>query len=254
MRAFDAPSESVSGPVDSPWQPRAQGLYDPRFDHDACGVAFVATLTGEATHTIVEQALTALRNLDHRGAAGAETNSGDGAGILIQVPDTFLREACGFALPPAGQYAVGTAFLPLDEEEAGKARAAIEQMAEEESLRVLGWREVRTDASTLSPVSLSTMPRFEQVFVAVYDVSDDDLARLDDWESAASGLYRKTRVRVSMLSGEVVAFVYILDAFEGGLPSASSLGMLADAAEAGAAPDDYVAALRARPCRSNFGG
>lgn len=95
---------------------------------------------------------------------------------------------------------------------------------------------------------------FEQVFVAVYDVSDDDLARLDDWESAASGLYRKTRVRVSMLSGEVVAFVYILDAFEGGLPSASSLGMLADAAEAGAAPDDYVAALRARPCRSNFGG
>ena len=143
-----------------------QGLYDPAFEHDACGVAFVATLTGVASHAIVEQGLEALANLDHRGATGADAAAGDGAGILIQVPDTFLREACGFALPPAGQYAVGTAFLPIDEEEAGKARAAIEEIAADERLRVLGWREVRVEAATLSPVSLSTMPRFEQVIVS----------------------------------------------------------------------------------------
>ena len=95
---------------------------------------------------------------------------------------------------------------------------------------------------------------FEQVFVAVYDVSEEDESALDGWESADTGLYRKLRVRVSTLAGEVVAWSYVLDAFEGGLPSASYLGVLADAAEAGDAPSDYVSALRARPCRSVFGG
>lgn len=95
---------------------------------------------------------------------------------------------------------------------------------------------------------------YEQVFVAVYDVTDDDAAALDGWESADTGLYRKAKVRVALLPGEVVAWAYVLDAFEGGLPSASYLGLLADAAEAGGAPDDYVSALRIRPCRSVFGG
>jgi hypothetical protein len=90
----------------------------------------------------------------------------------------------------------------------------------------------------------------EQVFVAVYDVTEEDAALLDGWESADSGLYRKTRVRVTTLLGEQVAWTYVLDAYEGGLPSASTVGILADAAEAADAPDDYVAALRARPCRS----
>jgi hypothetical protein len=95
---------------------------------------------------------------------------------------------------------------------------------------------------------------FEQIFVAVYDVTDEDAIALDGWESADTGLYRKTRVKLAMLSGEVVAWAYVLDAFEGGLPSASYLGLLADAAEAAGAPADYLAALRARPCRSVFGG
>ena len=95
---------------------------------------------------------------------------------------------------------------------------------------------------------------FEQVFVALYDITDEDEAALDQWESADTGLYRKVRVRVATISEEVVAWVYVLDAFEGGLPSASYLGMLADAVEAADAPADYVAAVRARPCRSNFGG
>src|SRR3954471_4842830 len=117
--------------------PPAQGLYDPRFEHDACGVAFVATLTGEASHDIVLKALTALRNLDHRGAAGAEVNSGDGAGILLQVPDAFLRAVVDFDLPAERSYAVGTAFLPGDAETVAKTRRRIEEIAAEEGLSVL---------------------------------------------------------------------------------------------------------------------
>jgi gamma-glutamylcyclotransferase (GGCT)/AIG2-like uncharacterized protein YtfP len=95
---------------------------------------------------------------------------------------------------------------------------------------------------------------FEQVFVAVYDVAHEDVTSLDGWDSADTGLYRKVKVRVSTLTDEVVAWVYVLDAYEGGLPSASYLGVLADAAEAADAPADYVAALRGRDCRSVFGG
>ncbi len=144
----------------------AEGLYDPAQEHDACGVAFVATLTGVPSHSIVAQGLEALRNLDHRGATGADAAHGDGAGILIQVPDAFLRDAVDFDLPAAGQYAVGTAFLPEDHETAGKAKAEIERLATEEHLEVLGWRAVPTEPSTLSSVSRANMPRFEQLFVA----------------------------------------------------------------------------------------
>src|SRR5512139_3135652 len=94
--------------------PAATGLYDPAFERDACGVAFVATMTGVPSNDIVVKALTALRNLDHRGASGAEPDSGDGAGILFQVPDAFLRAVVDFELPAAGAYAVGLAFLPDD--------------------------------------------------------------------------------------------------------------------------------------------
>ena len=149
--------------------PPPQGLYDPRHEHDACGVAFVATLTGVASHDIVAQALTALRNLEHRGAAGAEPDSGDGAGILMQVPDAFLREATaelGIELPPQRAYAVGTAFLPGDDEHVGATVARIEEIAAEEGLAVLGWREVPTDPSTLGATALGVMPTFRQLFVA----------------------------------------------------------------------------------------
>jgi glutamate synthase (NADPH/NADH) large chain len=146
--------------------PPAQGLYDPRQEKDACGVAFVATLTGVASHQIVAQALTALRNLDHRGAAGAETNSGDGAGILMQVPDAFLREVVDFPLPEAGHYAAGTAFLPGTPEEVDRARRQIETIAIEEGLKVLGWREVPVDDSVLGATARSVMPTFVQVFVS----------------------------------------------------------------------------------------
>ncbi|MGA8257657.1 MAG: glutamate synthase large subunit [Nocardioides sp.] len=149
--------------------PAAQGLYDPANEHDACGVAFVATLTGEASHDIVAKALTALRNLDHRGAAGAEVNSGDGAGILMQVPDAFLRAVAneaGFELPGRSSYAVGTAFLPGDPDDVAKTRARIEEIALEEGLSVLGWREVPINPDVLGSMAVAVMPTFTQLFVA----------------------------------------------------------------------------------------
>ncbi|KOX21861.1 MULTISPECIES: glutamate synthase large subunit [unclassified Streptomyces] len=145
-------------------RPAPQGMYDPRNEHDACGVGFVATLTGVASHALVEQALTVLRNLEHRGATGAEADSGDGAGILLQVPDAFLREVAGFELPEAGAYAVGIAFLPEDGIDATVAK--IEAIAAEEDLDVLGWREVPVAPELLGASARSTMPVFRQLFVA----------------------------------------------------------------------------------------
>ncbi|GAA4979756.1 glutamate synthase large subunit [Kineococcus glutinatus] len=150
-------------------QPGPQGLYDPRSEHDACGVAFVATMRGEAGHDIVEHALTALRNLDHRGAVGAEENTGDGAGILTQVPDAFLREVvreAGVELPPAGGYAVGTAFLPAGEAERAEAVAGIEALAAEEGCTVLTWRDVPVSPDLVGSQARACMPFFRQLFLA----------------------------------------------------------------------------------------
>ncbi|MFB6982103.1 glutamate synthase large subunit [Streptomyces scopuliridis] len=145
-------------------RPAPQGMYDPRNEHDACGVGFVATLTGVASHALVEQALTVLRNLEHRGATGSEPDSGDGAGILLQIPDAFLREVAGFELPEAGSYAVGIGFLPADD--ATDAVSRIETIAAEEGLTVLGWREVPVAPELLGSTARSTMPAFRQLFVA----------------------------------------------------------------------------------------
>ena len=158
--------------------PPAQGLYDPAREHDACGVAFVATLTGVPSHFIVQQALTALVNLDHRGASGAEPDSGDGAGILLQVPDAFLREVVGFALPPQGHYAMGMAFLPADPNDAAVVAATIESLAAEEGLTVLGWREVPIDATPVGSSARAVMPSFRQIFLTAPGVTGLDLERL----------------------------------------------------------------------------
>ncbi len=146
--------------------PPAQGLYDPSAEHDACGVAFIADLHGRATHTIVAQALTALHNLDHRGAAGAEPSSGDGAGITVQVPDTFLRDVVSFELPALGSYVVGIAFLPAEAEQAAVVSELVEATAAEEGLVVLGWRELPVNSSGLGPTAAGVMPSFRQLFLA----------------------------------------------------------------------------------------
>ncbi|WP_406501691.1 glutamate synthase large subunit [Streptomyces sp. NBC_01590] len=145
-------------------RPAQQGMYDPRNEHDACGVGFVATLTGVASHELAEQALTVLRNLEHRGATGSEPDSGDGAGILLQVPDAFLREEAAFDLPEAGAYAVGIAFLPADD--STEAVRKLEKIAAEEGLKVLGWRQVPVTPGILGNGARATMPEFRQLFVA----------------------------------------------------------------------------------------
>ncbi|MCH9729633.1 MAG: glutamate synthase large subunit [Actinomycetia bacterium] len=146
--------------------PSSQGLYDPAFEHDACGVAMVADMHGRRSRDIVDKAITALLNLEHRGAQGAEPNTGDGAGILLQVPDDFLRAVVDFELPEPGSYATGMAFLPQSSRDAASACEALEQIAETEGLNVLGWRDVPTDDSSLGALARDAMPTFRQVFIA----------------------------------------------------------------------------------------
>jgi glutamate synthase (NADPH/NADH) large chain len=153
--------------------PGPQGLYDPTVERDACGVAMVADIRGRRSHRIVADALTALANLEHRGAAGAEPTSGDGAGILLQLPDELLRAEADFDLPEPGEnggnaYAAGIVFLPADADQRAKAVELIERVADEESLRVLGWRDVPVapDAAEVGPSARSVMPHFAMLFVA----------------------------------------------------------------------------------------
>jgi glutamate synthase (NADPH/NADH) large chain len=145
---------------------RRQGLYDPAYEHDACGVGLVADLNGRVGHDIIEQALTVLRNLDHRGAKGAEPTDGDGAGISTQIPDAFFREVIDFTLPEPGAYAAGIAFLPTDDERRTKAIGIIEAIVADEGLVVLGWRRLPHDARFCGPAARRVMPHLVQLFVA----------------------------------------------------------------------------------------
>src|SRR5215470_13282729 len=125
--------------------PPAQGLYDPRSEHDACGVGFVVHIKGHRSHDIVRKALEVLINLEHRGACGCEANTGDGAGIQIQTPDRFFRRVLPFALPAAGTYGAGLVFLPRDERDRNRIKTLIAGIVREEGAAVLGWRDVPTN-------------------------------------------------------------------------------------------------------------
>jgi len=153
----------------------SQGLYDSAYEHDACGVGFVADLSGRRTHDTVAKALTVLRNLDHRGAKGSDPDTGDGAGILTQIPDALFRSACEFALPAPGGYAAGLAFLPPEPARARRARAAVARLAAQEGLSVLGWRDVPHDDGCCGKAARATMPRLAQLFVAA-ECGDEGLA------------------------------------------------------------------------------
>ena len=158
--------------------PDPHGLYDPRFEHDSCGVSFVANMKGVASHELVRTGLDALTNLEHRGATGAEADTGDGAGILLQVPDRFFRSVIGDALPPAGRYAVGIAFLPVEALRAEKAQTAIEGIVAEEGLSVVAWRDVPINPDCLGVTARAAMPSFQQLIVSDPDgASGIDLDR-----------------------------------------------------------------------------
>ncbi|MEX2627171.1 MAG: glutamate synthase central domain-containing protein, partial [Ilumatobacteraceae bacterium] len=158
--------------------PGPTGLYDPRFEHDSCGVSFVAHMKGVRSNDLVVTGLRALTNLEHRGATGAEPDTGDGAGILIQIPDAFFRAVVDFDLPPEGAYAAGLAFLPASDEACEKAQDAIAGIMADEGLTVLGWRDVPVDPDCLGATSRAAMPTFKQLFVFADDgATDIDLDR-----------------------------------------------------------------------------
>src|SRR5213594_78342 len=159
--------------------PPKQGLYDPRFEHDACGVGFVVNIKGEKSHEIIEQALTVLQNLDHRGACGCEENTGDGAGILMQIPHAFLKDACaglGFQLPDPGEYGVGMLFLPDHRNQSRQFEKTIEKNITEEGQKCLGWRKVPTDNMYLGDTAKECEPFVRQVFIGRGEAVKDDLA------------------------------------------------------------------------------
>ncbi|ELS33817.1 Glutamate synthase (ferredoxin) [Pseudanabaena biceps PCC 7429] len=156
-----------------------QGLYDPQFEHDACGVGFIVHKLGKKSHAIVEQGLTILENLEHRGACGCETNTGDGAGILMQIPHKFLVKvaaAANITLPEVGQYGVGMVYASPDPEARQNGRKTFERLVESEGLKVLGWRDVPTDNSPLGATAQSSEPFMQQVFIQRSPDLADDLA------------------------------------------------------------------------------
>jgi len=149
-------------------QPRREGLYDPAHEHDACGVGFVAHIKNKKSHAIVAQGLQILKNLEHRGATGYDRLLGDGAGILIQIPDAFLRAemtAQGVELPPPGSYGVGMVFLPSNPESRRACEAAIERTIRYEGQVLLGWRDVPVDHSGLAQAARDIEPVIRQVFI-----------------------------------------------------------------------------------------
>ena len=147
------------------YYPQPQGLYNASNEHDACGVGMVADINGVKKHSIVDNGVQILERLMHRGAVGGDSQTGDGAGIMVQIPDEFFRAQIS-GLPKAGEYAVGMIFLPREEDLAQKCRAVVEAAVAEEGMSIIAWRKVPVDESAIGGVALSTCPRIEQVFVS----------------------------------------------------------------------------------------
>jgi glutamate synthase domain-containing protein 1 len=146
----------MSDNLSSTGLPVAQGLYDPRNEHDACGIGFVASIAGQKSHDIIEKGIEVLVNLTHRGACGCDPATGDGAGILIQIPHTFFTRVCAaqdITLPPPGEYGVGMVFLPVEPHARLQCEGTLERIAREEGLEVLGWRDTPIDGSAIGRVA-----------------------------------------------------------------------------------------------------
>ncbi len=161
--------------------PVEQGLYNPQNEHDACGVGFVVNIKGQQSHDIILKGLQILVNLTHRGASGCDAQTGDGAGILIQIPHKFFARECarlGFTLPPPGEYGLGMVFLPVEPQQRLLAEGIMERIATEEGLTVLGWRDTPVDVDAIGRVARASQPYIEQIFVrGESGVSQDELER-----------------------------------------------------------------------------
>jgi glutamate synthase (NADPH/NADH) large chain len=179
VKTFPKSEEGADRMEQTGGYPKKQGLYDPQFEHDACGIGFVVNINGVKSHDIVCQGLKVLLNLDHRGARGAESNTGDGAGILLQVPHKFLRKVCrhkGIELPEPGEYAVGMIFLPQGPSLRAECEKAFNRIINQEGQTLLGWRTVPTVSDSLGSSARSCMPYIRQVFIAKNPEIEDELS------------------------------------------------------------------------------
>lgn len=198
--------------------PPAQGLYDPDYEHDSCGVGFVANIKGNKSHQTIEDGLTILKKLVHRGACGCEENTGDGVGMLVQMPHKFFTRVCpnsGIDLPDYGHYGAALVFLPNDAEQSQQCQAMIEEIVMAEGQSVLGWRDVPTDDSSLGPTAVSGEPTFRQIFIKRADeINDVDtferklyvIRKLAEHAIWGSDLSEKSRFYIPSLSSRT--FIY----------------------------------------------
>src|SRR5215216_2985015 len=200
------------------------GLYDPSYEHDACGVAFVARLDGKPTHETVRRAVVALENLEHRGAAGADPNTGDGAGMLLQLPDELLRGVIGDDLPPPGRYGVAVCFLPQEEERRAELEALLTRTVEAEGQTVIGWRDVPVDKDYVGITANLYAPYVKQLVVA----ADEELAT--DQDAFERKLYVIRRVAEIAAGPELVipSFSSRTIVYKGMLTSPQLLGYYPD--------------------------
>src|ERR1700685_3956688 len=157
--------------------PSAQGLYDPAREHDACGIGFVANVRGQKSHEIITKGITVLLNLAHRGACGCDAETGDGAGILLQIPHEFFVRECGklgFDLPAPGAYGVGMTFLPVEKHARLQCEGILERILREEGLSLLGWRDMPVYASATGRVARASQPYIQQIFICRSAGLDED--------------------------------------------------------------------------------
>ena len=199
-------------------QPPNRGLFDAAVEHDACGVAFVARITGGPAHSVVEQGIQALVNLGHRGASGAEPDSGDGAGILLQIPDEFLRETSGLKLPSPGSYGVGMAMLPQDPDQRAECEEITLRACRAEGLRLLGWRDVPVNGEALGRSARTAQPALRQLFVAAIGLEGSALEgrllvlrRVIERDALAAGIGRD-RFHWASLSSRTLVYKGMLTA------------------------------------------
>ncbi|HEY8669432.1 MAG TPA: glutamate synthase subunit alpha, partial [Terriglobales bacterium] len=201
--------------------PPAQGLYDPAFEHDACGIGFVASIRGEKSHQIIEQGIQVLINLTHRGACGCDPETGDGAGLLIQIPHKFFARECetlGFTLPAPGEYAVGMTFLPVEKHPRLNCEGVLERIIREESLSVLGWRDTPVNGDAIGRVARASQPYIQQIFVARPAEMDEDaferklyvVRKRAELEIAGSGIEDKEFFYIPSLSARTIVYKGLL--------------------------------------------
>ncbi len=204
--------------------PPAQGLYDPRFEHDACGAGFVADLSGRPSHATLQNALQVLHNLRHRGACGSEAETGDGAGVLLQMPDRFLTAECdrlGMHLPPPGEYGVGMVFLPREPGDRRRCEGLLEQAVQEEGQRVLGWRRVPTNDAPLGVTARQSCPVMRQIIIGRQPCPGDEdaferklfvIRKRAEWLVRASNLPLREWFYVASLSHRTLVYKGMLTA------------------------------------------